>query len=216
MPMSLDLTGQNFGRWTVLSKTGCTKHNTQWQVRCVCGTIKQVLSGNLKNGSSKSCGCLRREQKRKYGVEAFGDTPVYHAWHDMLRRCTNPKHKTWKDYGGRGIKVTRRWRKFELFFQDMGHPPQGHVLDRKNNDGNYSRRNCRWVTWHESAKNRRTTVWVDYDGKQWGLSELGRHLKISPSKFYRQFRKEGRTVEEIIKLNAINERKRVQRTGESA
>ena len=72
---------------------------------------------------------------------------VYHRWDAMIQRCTNPKHKAFKNYGGRGIKICDRWlESFEAFLADMGEPPDGLMLDRIDNDGNYEPGNCRWTT----------------------------------------------------------------------
>jgi hypothetical protein len=83
------------------------------------------------------------------------DTRVYRVWAAMIYRCTNPRDKHWKDYGGRGITVCDRWRKFENFYADMGGPPPGLSIDRLNNDGNYCKENCAWRTAAEQAKNKR-------------------------------------------------------------
>lgn len=83
-----------------------------------------------------------------------GTSRTYDAWSGMLQRCTNERHPRYKDYGGRGIKVCGAWRIFLNFLQDMKECPEGYVLDRKDNDGNYCPSNCRWVTYQQSAENK--------------------------------------------------------------
>ena len=81
--------------------------------------------------------------------------PLYLTWKGMRNRCNNPRTPRYSDYGGRGIKVCKRWDKFENFLADMGEKPPGMSLDRKNNNGNYTPRNCRWATPAEQRKNSR-------------------------------------------------------------
>jgi hypothetical protein len=119
---------------------------------CSCGNEVKALGGNIRRGLTKSCGCLRDENRIKHGM--WG-TPTYWVWHSMLDRCRNSEHKSYKNYGGRGVKVCDRWFKFENFLADMGEQPKDLTLDRRNNDGNYEPRNCRWITQKEQCRNRR-------------------------------------------------------------
>lgn len=82
-------------------------------------------------------------------------TPTYHSWNAMMQRCNNPHHKSWFDYGFRGIKVAKRWHKFENFLTDMGERPDGTTLERINNNRGYNKVNCKWATIAEQNKNRR-------------------------------------------------------------
>lgn len=80
---------------------------------------------------------------------------TYLTWAGMKQRCLNPKHKQYQDYGGRGIKICKRWMKFEQFLKDMGVRPDGLTLDRINVDGSYCKRNCRWADKITQANNKR-------------------------------------------------------------
>jgi hypothetical protein len=158
--------GSDFGRLTVLGLAGTdAKGGSFWNCSCVCGTLLIVSREALVTGFKKSCGCLYVETRGKQtGARTHGmfGTPTYYSWVGMRERCTYPKHRTWKDYGGRGITVCERWLNRETgfinFLADMGLRPAGKTLDRwPNPDGNYEPGNCRWATGSE----QRYKSWID-------------------------------------------------------
>jgi hypothetical protein len=102
------------------------------------------------------------------------DTPEYRAWRGAIQRCYNPKNKDFKNYGARGITMCSRWRySFENFLADMDGRPVGRTLDRKEVNGNYTPKNCRWATWKQQANNRRKRVRLE----QYTMTELLREIK---------------------------------------
>lgn len=159
----VNLEGRRFGRLFVLDISKQIDEVTWWLCRCDCGKIKKIRYSSLTSKTSKSCGCLQKEitSKRslgnKYGIRhGKSHTSIHNTWLGMKQRCTNRKNKKYKDYGARGIKVCKRWEKFENFFKDMGKSPSPkHSIDRINNDDNYTPSNCRWATAKQQANNRR-------------------------------------------------------------
>jgi hypothetical protein len=143
--------GLRFGRWTVLSFVD----GRNWLVRCDCGTEKQVTKSNLQKGKTSSCGCLRHDLNFIHG-HTTKTSSAYGRWNAMKQRCTNPKHKRFADWGGRGITVCERWNDFLNFLADMGEPPSPELtIDRIDNDKGYSKGNCQWATRLQQTYNRR-------------------------------------------------------------
>lgn len=97
-------------------------------------------------------------------------TPTWRSWESMRARCENPDNKDWPRYGGRGISVCERWHSFELFLADMGIRPEGMTIDRIDMNGNYEPGNCRWETPTAQARNRRSSVFVEFAGERMTVS----------------------------------------------
>jgi hypothetical protein len=157
----IDLTGRRFGRWVVIKKhperqryPGCVF--ILWLCRCDCGTERPVIGNSLRQGTSTNCGCLKRENFiKRVTMHGMSKTAIYAVWKAMRQRCSNPNHPEYVNYGARGVCVCQRWESFELFYSDVGDPPAGLTLDRRNNDGNYEPGNWRWATRSEQNTNRR-------------------------------------------------------------
>mgnify|MGYP001577400148 CR=1 FL=1 len=126
----------------------------------------------------------------------FG-TPTYTSWAQMNARCANKKSIGWHLYGGRGIKVCERWLDFSNFLADMGEKPEGKTIDRINNDGKYEPNNCRWATRKEQALNRRSTRWLEHNGKRLSLRDWARETGVDESAIYWRL-KNGWSVEKSL------------------
>ena len=160
----IDLTGQIFGKWTVLEEIKDTvDHRRWWKCRCECGVEKNVRENALKRNNTRSC---KRCSKKIHGLSF---TPERNSHLAMIERCYNENHKAFKNYGGRGIRVCDRWsdKKDGIinFYNDMGKKPsKNHSLDRIDVNGDYTPENCKWSTVLEQSLNRQNS-WTDIEMK---------------------------------------------------
>lgn len=134
--------------------------------KCYCGSEFKAQTTTIKTGHTTSCGCYRRqmlkEKQTKHGLRYHS---IYKFWKSMIYRCTNPKYKKYKDYGGRGITVCDRWLDVRNFIEDM-YPTyeKGLSIDRINNNGNYELSNCRWTTMAVQQINKRVLMSTNKSG----------------------------------------------------
>jgi hypothetical protein len=185
-----DFTPETFGRLTTLGPkfllpVGRASGKFAYQVcQCSCGNFTVVQTSNLRNGNTNSCGCFRQEfiaaKNKKHSMTG---TVEHETWNSMKKRCLNPKHKSYHNYGGRGIRICDRWLDpesgFENFYADMGpRPSDKHSIDRINNGGDYCPENCKWSTRFEQNRNKRTNVMLAYNGKTQCVKDWAEELGI--------------------------------------
>ncbi len=189
-----DLTGKRIGHLVVLYRAPnqIRKGRTfaYWQCRCDCGAELPFVSSNLNKavsyGMDWSCGCREPKLRKNHGLFKL---PEYKSWSAMLQRCTNSNNPDFHHYGGRGITVCDRWNDFSNFLEDMGRrPTPKHTLERKENNGNYEKENCRWATRAEQAHNTRTNVMTEESAAQvkamtlhMSLVDIARQFDVSTS-----------------------------------
>ncbi len=200
----VNLIGKKFGKLTVLFKvnrigsTGLKK--VYWYCKCDCGNYKTIYTNCLKFGGTQSCGCIHKSEKfreecsarsTRHGHAKDGKiSPTSKSWSEMKQRCLNINNKRYKDWGGRGIIVCKRWlESFENFLTDMGEKPKGTSLDRINNNKGYYKENCRWATPKQQSNNTRRNNMLTYKGKTYSMSQWAIVLGMKQATLNYRFRK---------------------------
>lgn len=182
--------GAKYGMLTVIEQVGSEpQYKARWLCRCDCGNRTQVPTSNLLSGHTKSCGCYRRKwtalHQQKHGHSFVGRvSKEYRTWQFMRDRCTNPKNKSYGDYGGRGISVCEAWNDFKAFFRDMGPKPAGTSIDRIKNDKGYEPGNCRWATRAVQNSNTRQNKFITINGVTKTHADWEREKGLRPGRIY--------------------------------
>lgn len=186
----LDLSGERYSRLTVVAYAGNarigTKLKSVWVCRCSCGVYIIANTNALRSGNTKSCGCLKHDHLGPitHGLAKHDGTRPgeYSVWLGIRRRCNNPRTPEYKNYGGRGIRLDKRWNDFPRFLKDVGpRPSPAHTIERKNNNGDYRPGNVRWATMREQQRNRRTNRLITFEGETQPLCVWAEKLGINAS-----------------------------------
>lgn len=183
------LVGETFGKW-VVKDLALSATRRSWVCVCACGTEAVVSTSHLTGGNSTQC---RTCSVSTHGASRKGPhQQTYFIWRGLRNRCMSPSNAAFKRYGARGITVCERWLdSFELFLEDMGPKPKGRSLDRIDNDGPYSKENCRWATSKEQSENSSRTIWITFNGERRTLTSWARYLEIPRSSLDNRVKKFG-------------------------
>lgn len=187
----IDLTNKTFGLLTVTHRAIIPdKRGSYWLCSCDCGGEKIARGDHLRYGHTKSCGCI--EKKNLKSIQHDGHLVTHNLsrsrlcriWLGIKTRCFNENSESYAYYGERGITMDSEWsNNFVSFYNwaiNNGYSPN-LTIDRKDNNGNYEPRNCRWATAKEQANNRRTTVMITYMGETKPFTYFLDKCGLSPS-----------------------------------
>lgn len=215
-----DLTCQRFGRLTAIRRAKEREKKNRkavWECRCDCGNVHYTTASRLQNGGAKSCGCWKIEEAtkrikqynqenpptpRKHGMTG---TKLYDSYQHMISRCYNPRIENYHNYGGRGIKVCDEWRgeegasNFISWALSKGYK-DGLTIDRIDVNGDYTPDNCRWCTQKEQQNNKRSNVYINYNGEKITLTMLAERIGIKPATIWWRYKK-GWPIEDIANPN---------------
>lgn len=202
----IDISGLRFDRLVAVKSTDVrVAKKVMWECICDCGNTTLANVCQLQQGLRTSCGCAKKAGNQIYKKPSqhghfVGDKPTatYRIWTGMRTRCNNPRMPSWPHYGGRGIKVCERWKKFENFLADMGEKPDGKSLDRINNDGDYCPENCRWATDIEQHRNRSDNVFWTHNGATRTISEWAEVVGLNRHTLADRVRKSGWSIEQAL------------------
>lgn len=212
----VDLTGKRFGNISVIKRDGSYtmfngRHIPKWLCKCeYCGKLFNSRGYPITSLAQKSCGCQRVVTMRKiHKFHGLGATRISYIWRDMRKRCYNPKTKSYKNYGGRGIRMADEWLgdagfiNFYNWAMENGYN-DNLTIDRINNNDHYKPDNCRWVTKFENENNRRNHIFVQYNGEILNLAELARKLNVNYKTISKQ-KTRGWSLEKILRKAGVTD-----------
>lgn len=199
-----EITGLKFTRLLVIKDSGKRRPKRGgiiWTCLCDCGKQINVRGDHLRRGITKSCGCYNKDIHKKLKIRLThgkSKSKTYAIWNGMKQRCINPHVREYHRYGGRGITVCERWFKYENFLEDMGECPEGHSIDRIDNNLGYYKNNCKWSTDKEQSNNRCSCVLITLDGITMNMKQWAEKYSISNKTLHKRI-KDGWDIEMAIK-----------------
>ena len=191
----IDETGKRYGRLVVVERKRPNEGgNAMFLCRCDCGKTCVVRGPNLRSGGTRSCGCLAsevtKERNKKHGFASRNKRERLHrVWEGIKERTTNPRHKSCKHYGARGISMCDLWLNdypaFRSWARKNGYDENAKrgdcTIDRIDNNKGYSPENCRIANLFDQANNTRKNIIIKYSGKNLSVSQWARETKLKRS-----------------------------------
>ena len=208
-----DLTGQRFGKLTVIERAEnhvqpSGKQYVQWLCKCDCGNETIIRGANLKKGHTKSCGCLQKEKVTTHGLKK---SKLYVVWRDIKLRCFNPNSMGFKNYGAKGVVMCDEWKNDFKAFYDWsilnGYNPDAKrgecTIDRIDNSKGYCSENCRWVNNLVQQNNKTNNRFLTYNGETHSVAEWSRKINMPSHILYARLYS-GWSVEKTLTTPLMN------------
>ena len=203
--------GKKFNNLLVLNIAGRNKYNRPlYECQCDCGNKIIVEATKVKNGATKSCGCLQRKVARKH-LETHGltNTRLYRIWNSMKARCYDCNNSRFYAYGEKGVAVCDEWKgDFQSFYDwamSNGYS-ENLSIDRIDVNGNYEPSNCKWSTNIEQANNTTRNRYITYQGITMTVSEWARHFGFNYKYFHEKLKKCNWSIENLLEIPYFKEK----------
>ena len=208
-----NLLGTKFGRLTVIERNGSTKQgNAIWICKCECGNELSVNSSYLITGTTRSCGCLKKEESiNRFTTHGKTKTRLYRTWAGMNQRCFDQNCKSYEGYGDKGVTVCDEWKSFIAFqkwAEQTGYNDE-LTIDRIDSFGNYCPENCQWISFPDNREKHRDSIMLNYDGEVHPLKTWCNRLGLPTETVRRFFKENGKDLTEqniSICINSGNKR----------
>lgn len=205
----IDLTGKTFNKLYVIRRVGKTVYgDPTWLCRCTCG-VEIVVGGNCVRSKQKSCKECYYESLRTHGLT---QTKEYHTWEGMKARCYRKTDDSYFLYGGRGIRIDKKWKNsFESFLFDMGKAPSAdYSIERIDNNLGYRKSNCKWILKTDQPKNRRTNTMVSINGEIKCVSEWGHVYGVKRNTIYERVKRGWDVISAITTPVSVSNNHKIQ------
>lgn len=211
-----DIIGKRYGNLIVIKKIKKSKRN-DFLCKCDCGTKKVICKSSLINGFTKSCGCLIKKGKENiFYKHGLTNTRIYNIYFSIKKRCYQSKDISYKNYGGRGIKVCDEWLNKENGFINFYNwaMQNGYrddlSIDRIDNNGNYEPNNCRWTTKTFQNNNKRNNININFNEETHTLKEWSEILNLNYKTIFKRY-KNGYSIEDIFYNGDLRKRRKYKK-----
>ena len=208
MSVKIDLSGHRYGKLVVIKlAVDVPGKKKKWLCKCDCGNEVVVAGSNLRSGHSTQCKKCQFETQKSNIKHGYSHTKLYYVWYGMLNRCENKKHKSYYDYGAKGIEVCEEWHKPEEFIKwalENGYK-EGLEIDRIDTKGNYCPENCRWIPRLANANNKSNNKLIKHNGEEKTLAEWARYYNVNYKNLSRNLKK-GYSLEEAVEREKTGDR----------